>query len=72
MQMKPFLDLDTLTSAADAEVSEWFQELQREALDEDPEWEEDEPAKAIQNAPLAKIFGHALQPLLSEKQVAAY
>ena len=53
-------------------MNEWFQELQREALDEDPEWEEDKPAKAIQNAPLAKIFGHALQPLLSEKQVAAY
>ena len=69
-----FLDLDTLTSAAefDAEVNEWFQELQREALDEDPEWEEDEPAKAIQNAPLAKICGHALQPLVSEEQVAAY
>ena len=47
-------------------MNELFQELQREALDEDPEWEEDEPAKAIQNAPLAKIFGHALQPLLSE------
>ena len=69
-----FLDLDTLTSAAkfDAEVNEWFQELQREALNEGPEWKEDEPAKAIQNAPLAKIFGHALQPLLSEEQVAAY
>ena len=63
-------DISTLTSADefDAEVHEWFRELELEALED----EDDEPgscSSVIRSVPLAEIFGSALEPLLSEEDL---
>ena len=65
-------DISTLTSADefDAEVHEWFRELELEALED----EDDEPGSSssvIRSASLAEIFGSALEPLLSEEDLCS-
>lgn len=48
-----------------------FKSCRGEALIEEDDWQEDEHAKAIEKASLANTFGHVLQPLIIEGQVAA-